>query len=125
MGAISQFTFSGDGHGNTPVTMKISMTEADFSVKGLGTSGAIMVAAFLPKCTYVPEYPLLASADTPSDNRALTSLNLSLNNLWAEGGKIVAEAIKVTNNAMAVVLAPFSCPSDNWLNCGCLLLSTG
>jgi hypothetical protein len=49
--AISQFTFSGDGHDNTPVTMEISMTEADFSAKGLGKSGAIMVAAFLPKCT--------------------------------------------------------------------------
>jgi hypothetical protein len=50
-GAISQFTFSGDGHGDTSVTMEISMTEADFSAKGLGESGAIMVAAFLPKCT--------------------------------------------------------------------------
>jgi hypothetical protein len=49
----------------------------------------------------------------------LTSLNLSSNNLKAEGGKIVAEAIKVTNNAMAVVLAPISCPSDHWLNCCC------
>jgi hypothetical protein len=51
MGAISQFTFGGDGRGNTPVTMEISMTEADFSAKGLGESGAIMIAAFLPKCT--------------------------------------------------------------------------
>jgi hypothetical protein len=51
MVAISQFTFSGDGRGNMPVTMEISMTEADFSAKGLGQSGAIMVAAFLPKCT--------------------------------------------------------------------------
>jgi hypothetical protein len=59
------------------------------------------------------------------DNGALTSLNLSSNNLKAEGGKIVAEAIKVTNKAMAVVLASFSCPSDHWLNCCCLLLSTG
>jgi hypothetical protein len=50
------------------------------------------------------------------DNGALTSLNLSSNNLEAEGGKVVAEAIKVTNNLMAVVLAPFSCPSDHWLN---------
>jgi hypothetical protein len=49
-GAISQFTFSVDGRGNTPVTMEISKTEADFSAKGLGQSGAIMVAAFLPKC---------------------------------------------------------------------------
>jgi hypothetical protein len=50
-GAISQFTFSGDDCGSKPVTMEISMTEADFSAKGLGESGAIMVAAFLPKCT--------------------------------------------------------------------------
>jgi hypothetical protein len=49
MEVISQFTFSGDS--NNPVTMEISMTEADFSAKGLGKSGAIMVAAFLPKCT--------------------------------------------------------------------------
>jgi hypothetical protein len=26
---------------------------------------------------------------------------------------------------IAVVLAPFSCPSDHWLICCCLLLSTG
>jgi hypothetical protein len=51
MGAISQFTFSGDDYNSKPVTMEISMTEADFSAKGLGLSGAIMVAAFLPKCT--------------------------------------------------------------------------
>ena len=31
-------------------TMKTSMTEADFSDKQLGASGAIIVAAFLPKC---------------------------------------------------------------------------
>jgi hypothetical protein len=51
MGALSQFTFSGDNYDSKPVTMEISMTEADFSAKGLGDSGAILVAAFLPKCT--------------------------------------------------------------------------
>jgi hypothetical protein len=40
--------------------------------------------------------------------RALTSLNLSANNLKAEGAKIVAEGIKVTKCAIAVVLAPSS-----------------
>jgi hypothetical protein len=54
MGAISQFTFSGDDDDSTPVTMETSMVEADFSGKGLGKTGAILVAAFLPKCTYVP-----------------------------------------------------------------------
>jgi hypothetical protein len=48
--AISQFTFSGDEEDSKPVTMETSMTEADFSVKGLGESGTAMAAAFLPKC---------------------------------------------------------------------------
>jgi hypothetical protein len=50
-GAISQFTFSGDRSDSKPVTMEASMTEADFSGQGLGLSGAIMLSAFLPKCT--------------------------------------------------------------------------
>jgi hypothetical protein len=53
MGAISQFTFtfSGDRSDSKPVTIETSMIEADFSGKGLGLSGAIMLSAFLPKCT--------------------------------------------------------------------------
>jgi hypothetical protein len=50
MRAILTFTFSGDDN-SKPVTMETSMVEADFCEKGLGESGAIMVAAFLPKCT--------------------------------------------------------------------------
>jgi Leucine-rich repeat (LRR) protein len=68
---------------------------------------------------------IVALADVISGMTALTSLNLSSNYLEAEGAKIVAEAIKVTNCAIAVVLAPFPCPSDHWLNWYCLLLSTG
>jgi hypothetical protein len=40
----------------------------------------------------------------------LTSLNLSLNSLKVEDAKNIAEAVKVTNCAIAVVLAP----SDHW-----------
>jgi hypothetical protein len=57
MGAMSTFIFSGDDSSSKPVTMEISMTEADFSGKNLGASGALLVAAFLPKCTYVLLYP--------------------------------------------------------------------
>ena len=32
------------------VTMKDDMAKADFSGKSLGTAGAMIVAAFLPKC---------------------------------------------------------------------------
>ena len=48
---MSRFTFSGDHYDSKPVTMETSMVEADFSGKVFGASGAIMVAAFLPKCT--------------------------------------------------------------------------
>jgi hypothetical protein len=68
---------------------------------------------------------VIAIANAIPDMRALTSLNLASNDLKAKGVKIVAEAIKVTNCAIAVILVPFSCPSDHWLNCCCLLLSTG
>jgi hypothetical protein len=57
MRAISKFTFSGDHHGSSgllrpdSVTMETTMAVADFSGKGLGASGAIMLSAFLPKCT--------------------------------------------------------------------------
>jgi hypothetical protein len=68
---------------------------------------------------------LIAIANAIPDMRALTSLNLASNLLKAEGAEIVAKAIKVTNCAIAVILAPFSCPSGRWLNCCCLLLSTG
>jgi hypothetical protein len=50
-GAISQIKFGGDSYDSKPVTMETSMVEADFSGKVLGVSGAIMVGAFLPKCT--------------------------------------------------------------------------
>ena len=52
MGAMAKFTFSGmvGSREGPPVTVETSMTEADFSKKKLGASGAIMLAAFLPKC---------------------------------------------------------------------------
>jgi hypothetical protein len=42
------------GATNQPVTMEISMISADLSGKELSPSGASVLAAFLPKCTYVP-----------------------------------------------------------------------
>jgi hypothetical protein len=59
------------------------------------------------------------------DNGALTSLSLSSSRLGATGAKHIAEGIKVSKCAIAVILAPFSCPSERWLNCCCVLLSTG
>jgi hypothetical protein len=59
------------------------------------------------------------------DNGAMTSLDLASNELGAEGAKIVAEAIQVTKCTPAIILVPFSCPSDFSINCCCLLLSAG
>jgi hypothetical protein len=43
--------FSGDDDSSKSVTMETTMAVADFSGKDLGVSGAIMLSAFLPKCT--------------------------------------------------------------------------
>ena len=50
MGAMKKLTISGDKPYSKPVTIETTMTKADFSQKKLGPSGAIMLAAFLPKC---------------------------------------------------------------------------
>jgi hypothetical protein len=54
----------------------------------------------------------------------MTSLNLSQDKLGVEGAKHLAAGIRVNKRVVAVVLVPFACPSDLWLNCCCLLLST-
>jgi hypothetical protein len=38
------------GSVRSPAVLEISMKNADLSGKELGTSGAILIAAFLPKC---------------------------------------------------------------------------
>jgi hypothetical protein len=57
------------------------------------------------------------------DMGAMTSLNLSSNEIGSEGAMHVAEAIKVRNCVVAVVFEPNSCRSDHWFNCCCLLIS--
>jgi hypothetical protein len=50
---------------------------------------------------------VIALANTSPDMRVMTSLDLSRNHLEAEGAKIVAEAIKVTECIPAIILASF------------------
>jgi hypothetical protein len=85
-------------------------TALDMSGRMYGVGGAIM---------FVPEI-------IDNDNGAMTSLNLATNGLGAkEGTKTIAGAIKAIKCAIAVILVPFSCLSDQWFNCWCLLLSPG
>eukprot|EP00935_MAST-01C_sp_MAST-1C-sp1_P001164 g1164.t1 len=67
-GAMKKLTISGDesnwsddSRNSKPVTIEISMTEADFSGKILGVSGAIMLAAFLPKCRAIATVNILGN----------------------------------------------------------------
>ena len=59
---------------------------------------------------------VIALADAIPNMGAMTSLNLSDNGLGPEGAKHLAEGIKVIKCVIAVVLVPFSCLSDHWLN---------
>jgi hypothetical protein len=76
MGALSTLIFGGDTYSNlestgwrdltpVPATLKVGMTEADFSNKNLGSGGATIISAWI----------------SHNDNGALTSLNLAANNL--------------------------------------------
>jgi hypothetical protein len=49
MGALATFVVSGDDNSKS-VTMETTMAVADFSGKGLGVSGGIILSAFLRKC---------------------------------------------------------------------------
>jgi Ran GTPase-activating protein (RanGAP) involved in mRNA processing and transport len=51
--AVKTLTFSGDYAHSSAVTMEAAMTIANFQDTGLRASGAIIVAAFLPKCRLV------------------------------------------------------------------------
>jgi hypothetical protein len=51
MPAPTKLVFYGACGGLEQITMETFMTEANFSKKGLGVSGTIILAAFLPNCT--------------------------------------------------------------------------
>ena len=74
MGALVKFTFGGDAYLDTkqmkmvtpePATLEVGMTEADLSNKNLGAGGAVIVGAWI----------------SHKDNGALTSLDISSNNI--------------------------------------------
>jgi hypothetical protein len=83
------------------------------------------------KVTENPGKPegVIAIANALPDMGAMTGLNLSGNVLGVEGAKHLAAGIKVSKCVCGHwsfwLLAPFSYPSEHWLNCCCLLLSTG
>ena len=96
MGALCKLTWSGDQYilmdgeygwkDAPPVTLDTAMTEADFSNKHLGVSGAIILAAVLGCKTF-------------RDSGSLVSLNLAQNGITysdisgVDGAKHVAEML--------------------------------
>jgi hypothetical protein len=61
-----------------PATLEVGMTEADFSNKNLGMGGATIISAWI----------------THRDKGAMTKFDISSNDIRAEGGKALAEALK-------------------------------
>ena len=119
-----------------------AMTKFDISSNDLCAEGTKLLAAALKGNQIMTELNIssnsmtygsawgdmsgvIALADVISGMGAMTSLNLALNRLEAEGAEIVAEAIKVTKCTTVIILVPLSCPSDFSINCCCLLLSAG
>ena len=87
-GALAKLTFGGDGtYSNEstyweevpyePATLEVGMTEADLSNKNLGIGGALIVGAWI----------------SHKDNGALTSLNISNNELDHKGLEAIAQAL--------------------------------
>jgi hypothetical protein len=80
MGALLTLIFGGDkikpwdAAAPEPATLKVGMTEVDFSSKNLGPAGAIIISAWI----------------SHKDKGAMTSLNLASNGLGVEGAKIIA-----------------------------------
>ena len=89
-GALSKLSWSGDRYRENPfdtdlktpppVTLDTSMSEAYFSGKHLGVSGALILAAFI-------------SGKYFQDNGAMSILNVSKNFLGPEGAKALAPAM--------------------------------
>eukprot|EP00935_MAST-01C_sp_MAST-1C-sp1_P000186 g186.t1 len=130
MGALATITFGDtfDHDKDGTVTLSTSMTEADFSSKNLGPSGAVhIVAAFFPKCqvmtkldissNYKPEEGLTLRAQGYSNksaefikpiaemlktNTTVTELNVSSNWLNAEAGRVLSDAISA-NRALTTL----------------------
>jgi Ran GTPase-activating protein (RanGAP) involved in mRNA processing and transport len=90
----------------------------------LNISWNSMTLSTLPYGAWGDISGVVALADVIPDMRAMTSLDLSSNEIGSEGAVCVAEAIKVRHCVVAVVFEPNSCRSDHWFNCCCLLLST-
>jgi Ran GTPase-activating protein (RanGAP) involved in mRNA processing and transport len=123
MGALCKLTWSGDRYyddgwkDTPPVTLDTAMTEADFSNKHLGASGAIILAAVL-RCKTFRGSGALSKLDISGNQICglnkygngtydtsglaalaksignLKELNISSNCLKAEGAKVLAPALQ-------------------------------
>jgi hypothetical protein len=89
-GALTKLTF---GDKQVVTMMTTEMTEANFSGE-LESYEAQIVAAVIPKCMEVPEYPLPTLADTPSGNRAILSVNLLKNSIGVDQAEALVGALK-------------------------------
>ena len=114
-----------------PVTLDTSMTEADFSNKHLGVSGAIILAAILGCKTFRDSRSLSrldlsgnsiggtndepgvkAIAEALKVNRTITEINLASNRFDAKCAKILAPAIKASGSLSSLHLGMNGIPEE-------------
>ena len=89
-------------------TLKVGMTEANFSNKNLGAAGAIIISSWMSNkgdngvqsCIKFQSWPLQFIKFYKG---AMTVLNLASNFINAEGAKHIAGALKVSKCVLAVV----------------------
>ena len=91
---LSKLTFTLDWSTKQTVTLDATATEADFSGTPFQVHGAMILAAFLPRC------------------RALTTLGMSNCHLGIEGSRHVVNALGINNTLLALDL------SDNQMSTG-------
>jgi hypothetical protein len=139
MGALCKLTWSGDRYyddgwkDTPPVTLDTAMTEADFSNKHLGASGAIILAAVL-RCKTFRGSGALSKLDISGNQICglnkygngtydtsglaalaksignLKELNISSNCLKAEGARILAPALQDSRSLSKLKMDTYELP---------------
>jgi hypothetical protein len=96
MGALSTLIFGGDKVNSRdkaapePATLKVGMTEADFSSKKLGPAGAIIISAWI----------------SHTDKGAMTSLNLSKNDIGGYWDDQKGEQVATPEGTLVATVSP-------------------
>jgi Ran GTPase-activating protein (RanGAP) involved in mRNA processing and transport len=100
--SLVKFTF---GHAMTPVTLETSMTTANVSGHALGAAGAVILAAFLPKCKDLVSLTMHKYALPIHDIKTKPELDLSGKELNELDAIVIAALIRSNPRLRKLVLS--------------------